>query len=100
MLKTCHKTTVKLGLVFNCLKSYCTCVGPQWKNNISPMQLGNSYIDLEARIDHLGVHICAGRSLIFDISTVKQSFFAARNCIYQTAQYNDQLVYLALQEAY
>jgi hypothetical protein len=38
------------------------------------------------------------------VSSVKQSFFAAcnysYNCIYQAAQYNYQLVHLALQEAY
>jgi hypothetical protein len=39
-LNTCHKTIVELGFVFNCLKSYCTCFDPQWKCNISPMQLG------------------------------------------------------------
>ena len=97
---TCHKTIVELGLVFNCLKSYCICFGPQYKCDISPMQLGNSYIDWAARIDYLGVRICAGRSLTFDVSSVRQSFFAACNCIYQVAKYNDQLVHLALQEAY
>jgi hypothetical protein len=64
------------------------------------MQLGNSYTDWAARIDYLGVRICAGRSLIFDVSSVKQSFFMAYNCIHQAAQYNDQRVHLALQEAY
>ena len=64
------------------------------------MRLGNSYIDWAARIDYLGVRICAGRSLTFDVFSVKQSFFTACDCIYQAAQYNDQLVHLALQEAY
>ena len=34
------------------------------------------------------------------MSSVRQSFFTACNCTYQVAQYNDQLVHLALQEAY
>jgi hypothetical protein len=101
ILNTFHWTIVELGLVLNCLKLHCICFGPQWKCDISPMKLGNSYIDWAACIDNIGVRICAGRSLIFYVSSVKQSLFAACNCIYQAAQYSDQLVHhLALQEAY
>jgi hypothetical protein len=99
MFNICHETTVELGTVFNCFIVYCICFGRRWKCDISPMQLGNSHIHWAVCIDYPGVHICAGRPLTFDVSSVKQSFFMACNCTYRAVQYNNQL-HLVLQEAY
>ena len=44
--------------------------------------------------------IQGGKSISFSIDNVKRSFFAACNCVFASARYNDQLVHLSLQESY
>ena len=51
-------------------------------------------------IKYLGVHIVSGRKLSFDITPVKQAFFAACNSVYAHAKNLDELLHLSLQESY
>ena len=51
-------------------------------------------------VKYLGVHIVSGRKLSFDITSVKQAFFAACNSVYEHAKNLDELVHLSLQESY
>ena len=48
----------------------------------------------------IGFILVGGKSLAFNSSCVKQSFFAACNSIYAHAEDLDELVHLALQESY
>ena len=64
------------------------------------MLLGNESINWVSQITYLGVRICGGRSLSFDLSATKQAFFSASSCIYANAKFNDQIIHLSLQETF
>ena len=100
MLDICHSSCQLLGLSFNSDKSHCIIFGNLYKSNISPMKLGSDSLMWTNQITYLGMKICAGRTMSFDTSAIRQSFFAATNCIYASAKFNDQLVHLSLQETY
>ena len=64
------------------------------------MQLDFHPIPWVSSIKYLGVYIVSGRKLLFDIASVKQSFFAACNSIYAQAKSLDETLHLSLQESY
>jgi hypothetical protein len=84
----------------NSEKSHCICFGKLYKSNFSPMRLGSDFIDWTYQLNYLGVKICAGKTLSFDISPNRQTFFSASNCICASAKFNEQIVHLSLQETY
>jgi len=55
-------------------------------------------------IKYLGVHVCSGKNLAFDIAPVKRSFYAACSSItvYTSAKSLDELIHLTvgLHESY
>jgi hypothetical protein len=100
MLDICHNVSSSLEFSFNCLKSHCICFGAMYKYRLEPMLLGNESINWVSQITYLGVRICGGRSLSFDLSATKQAFFSASSCIYANAKFNDQIIHLSLQETF
>ena len=97
MLNLCYNTSLNLGLTFNPMKCYCISFGALHRNTIQPMFIGSHAIDWVSQITYLGVCVCAGRSIGFDIGVIKRTFFAACNSVYASAKYNDQLMHLSLQ---
>ena len=64
------------------------------------MQLDSHPIPWASSIKYLGVYIVSGSKLLFEIASVKQSFFAACNYIYAQAKSLDETLHLSLQESY
>ena len=69
------------------------CFGAMHKYRLEPMLLANESINWVSQITYLGVQICVGRSLSFDLSATKQAFFSASSCIYANAKFNDQITH-------
>jgi hypothetical protein len=64
------------------------------------MMLDSSPIEWVNSIKYLGVSIVGGKTLSFNSDIMKQSFFAAFNCIYAHARNLDEIIHLILQETY
>jgi hypothetical protein len=62
--------------------------------------LGYDLINWTVQLTYLGVCICSGKLLKFDVTVIKQAFFSACNSIYSVAKHNDQMLHLTLQETY
>jgi Reverse transcriptase (RNA-dependent DNA polymerase) len=76
MLDTCYNVSCGLELSFYSSKSDCICFDAPYKYGLEHIILGNEIINWVLRITYLGVHICGGRSLAFDLSATKQAFFS------------------------
>ena len=100
MLDVCVTTADMLSLKFNPLKSHCLAIGKYASFSLPSMLLDSNPIPWVSSIKYLGVYIVSGRKLMFDITPVKQSFFAACNCIYAQAKSLDETLHLSLQECY
>jgi hypothetical protein len=100
MLDICAKTSDMLHLQFNISKSHCIMFGKCSKVSIEPMFLNRQCIHWVPSINYLGCYLVSGKTLSFDISHVKRSFFAACNCIFAHASNLDEIVHLSLQESY
>jgi len=100
MSDACVTTADMLSLKFNPLKSHCLAIGKYASFSLPSMLLDSSPIPWVSSIKYLGVYIVSGRKLLFDITSVKQSFFAACNCIYAQAKSLDETLHLSLQECY
>lgn len=100
MLDLCLSTSNLLALKFNANKSFCMAIGKHSKFAISPMLLGDDNVAWVHSIKYLGIKVTGGKSLMFDSDSIKQSFFAASNCIYAHAKHLDEIVHLSLQECY
>ena len=64
------------------------------------MTLGSAQIPWTTSIKYLGITLMVGKSLAFDSSCVKQSFFATCNSIYAHAKDLEEVVHRKLQESY
>ena len=64
------------------------------------MMLDSSPIEWVNSLKYLGVTIVGGRTLSFNSYIIKQSFFAACNCIYAHARNLNEIIHLTLQESY
>jgi len=100
MLDVCVATADMLFLKFSPLKSHCLAIGKFASVSLPSMRLDSHPIPWASSIKYLGVYIVSGRKLLFDIASVKQSFFAARNSIYAQAKSLDETLHLSLQESY
>jgi len=89
-----------LLLKFNPLKLYCLAIGKVTLSHLSAVLLDFSPIQWASTVKYYGVYIVSGKKLAFDITPVKQSFFAACNSIYAQAKNLDELLHLSLQESY
>ena len=81
MLDVCVATADMLSLKFNPLKSHCLAIGKFASVSLPSMQLDSHPIPWAS-----SVYNVSGRKLLFDITSVKQSFFAACNSIYAQAK--------------
>jgi len=75
-------------------------IGKMSKFINEPMSLGSASIAWVTSVKYLGTALMGGKSLAFNSSCVKQSFFAACNSIYAHAKDLDELVHLTLRESY
>jgi len=89
-----------LLLKFNPLKSYCLAIGKVTSSYLPAVLLDCSPIPWASTVKYLGVYVVSGKKMAFDITPVKQSFFAACNSIYAQAENLDELLHLSLQESY
>jgi hypothetical protein len=64
------------------------------------MYIGGHCINWVESLEYLGVNVTSGKKLSFDLKLVKQSFYAACNCISARDKFLDELVLLSLQESY
>ena len=96
MLDVCVATADMLSLKFNPLKSHCLAIGKFASVSLPSMRLDSHPIPWASSIKYLGVYIVGGRKLLFDITAVKQSFFAACNSIYAQAKSLDETLHLSL----
>jgi len=95
----CSTVVLLLQMKFNPLKSYCLAIGKVTSSHLPAMLLDCSPIPWASTVKYLGVYIVSGKKLAFDITPVKQSFFAVCNSIYAQAK-NLELLHLSLQESY
>jgi len=100
MLDSCVGVANDLSLTFNSSKSAFLAIGKLAKQPIEPMSLGSGQIKRVDSLQYLDVTLTGGRSLGFNCATLKQSFFAACNCIHAHAKHLDEIVHLTLQESY
>jgi hypothetical protein len=59
-----------VSLTFNVSKSMCLAIGKLAKLHFRSMSLGSSHIEWVNSIKYLGVTLCGGKSLCFDINIV------------------------------
>ena len=100
MLNTCYVTWSQIGHTINHLKSHCICFGSYHRLNKPLMQIGDENINWSATITYRGVNVMSSKLLMFDICAARQAFSFACNCVFASAKYNDQIVYLSLHEVY
>ena len=74
MLDVCLATADMLSLKFNPLKSHCLAIGKFASVSLPSMRLDSHPIPWASSIKYLRVYIFSGRKLLFDITSVKQSF--------------------------
>jgi len=79
MLGKCFDISQLLSLQFNTRKCHCLTVGKLSKVNISPMLLRGNKIEWCEDVRYLGVYLMGSKSVKFDISPIKRSFYAACN---------------------
>jgi len=70
MLDNCYHTSTLLSLRFDHLKFHCIIFGKSYKLSTQPMMLGFNCIQWVDCIRYLGVHVCSGKNLAFDIAPV------------------------------
>lgn len=76
MLDTCHSTCQNLELAFHSEESHYLCFGKLFKSNFSPTRFGSDLINWINQLHYLGIQICAGKTLSFDISfKIRKLFF-------------------------
>ena len=75
MSDVCVASGDMLSLKFNPLKSHCLAIGKFASVSLPSMWLDSHPIPWAFSIKYLGVYIVNGRKLLFDITSVKQSFF-------------------------
>ena len=68
------------------MKSHCIIFGKSYKLSMQPVMLGFNCIQWVDCMKYLGVHVCSGKNLPFDIAPVKRSFYAVCNSIYTSAK--------------
>ena len=100
MLDTCFQTACELSLQFNCSKSHCMVVGRAAAVKLQSMLLGDTHLHWSQSVKYLGVYIVSGKTLSFDVSSMKRAFYAACNSIFANADGLGEMALLALQEAY
>jgi len=100
MLDTCVAVTEKLSLKFNPVKLHCISIGKFASFHLPPVLLDSCHIPWVPMVKYLGVHVVSGRKLSFDITPIKQAFFAACDSIYAQARGLDEPLHLSLQESY
>jgi len=100
MLNVCHASSCELRLQFNANKSHCIAFCRTAMCINQPMQLGPDVLMWTQSIKYLGVHVLADRSIGFDTSPTKRSFYVACNSILNHSNNLDELVQLRLQESY
>ena len=74
MLDVCVASADTLSLKFSPLKSHCLAIGKFASVSLPSMQLDSHPIPWASSIKHLWVYIINGRKLLFDVTSVKQSF--------------------------
>jgi len=82
MLDTCAAAADKLSLKFNPIKSHCLAIGKFDSFHLPPVSLYSCHIPWVSMVKYLRVHVVSSRKLSFDITEIKQAFFAACNTIY------------------
>jgi len=70
------------------------------KVKISTMLLGGNEIEWCEHVRYLDVYLTRSKSVKFDISPIKRSFYAACNSIFSDSHSVDEVALLALQESY
>jgi len=96
MLDICSHTAGDLSLQFNCSKSHCMMVGKAAAVKLQNVYLGYTHILWSQTIKYLGVHIASGKSLCFDVKSMKSSFYVglACNSIFANANGLDEVALL------
>ena len=100
MLDKCCVVADDLSLEFNTSKSHAVVFGKMHKYELPALYLGSTTVDWCSSIKYLGINLCGGRSLKFDIMPTKRAFYSACNSIFMSGNDADELVLLTLQESY
>lgn len=100
MLNVCYEMGSCLDIVFNSAKSFLFKIGKACNETLCKLKLHNDNIKWVDRLRYLGVHLCAGRTLKFDISVVLRKAYGAANSIFAKTKYVSDTVTLNLIESY
>ena len=101
MLDVCLATADMLSLKFNPLKSHCLAIGKFASVSLPSMQLDSHPIPWASSIKYLRVYIVSGRKLLFDITSVKQSFLLPVTLFMLRLKKSlDETLHVSLQESY
>ena len=84
----------------NSEKSFLFKIGKAYNETLCELKLHNDNIKCVDRLRYLGVHLCAGRTLKFDISVVLRKAYGAANSIFAKTKYVSDTVTLNLIESY